>query len=95
MRNPHVPPCSGVGVNNNQNAIYLECFVDELAQAAGRDPLAFRRKMMAKHPEAPGRVECRGRACRLGQAGTARASSVEFASTWAMAATSPPPPKCR
>jgi isoquinoline 1-oxidoreductase beta subunit len=33
-------------VNINQNAIYLECFVDELAQAAGEDPLAFRLKLL-------------------------------------------------
>lgn len=51
MRNPHVPPWFWRGVNNNQNAIYLECFIDELAQATGQDPLAFRRKMMAKHPK--------------------------------------------
>jgi isoquinoline 1-oxidoreductase beta subunit len=51
MRNPHVPPWFWRGVNNNQNAIYLECFMDELAQAAGQDPLEFRRKMMAKHPK--------------------------------------------
>jgi isoquinoline 1-oxidoreductase beta subunit len=51
MRNPHVPPWFWRGVNNNQNAIYLECFIDELAHAAGQDPLAFRRKMMSKHPK--------------------------------------------
>lgn len=50
MRNPHVPPGFWRGVNINQNAIYLECFMDELAQAAGQDPLAFRRKLMANHP---------------------------------------------
>ncbi|AMN39392.1 xanthine dehydrogenase family protein molybdopterin-binding subunit [Rhodoplanes sp. Z2-YC6860] len=51
MRNPHVPPWFWRGVNNNQNAIYLECFIDEMAHAAGQDPLAFRRKMMAKFPK--------------------------------------------
>jgi isoquinoline 1-oxidoreductase beta subunit len=51
MRNPHIRPGFWRGVNNNQNAIYLECFIDELAHAAGQDPLAFRRKMMAKHPK--------------------------------------------
>jgi isoquinoline 1-oxidoreductase beta subunit len=50
MRNPHVPPGFWRGVNNNQNAIYLECFMDELAHAAGQDPLEFRRKLMANHP---------------------------------------------
>jgi isoquinoline 1-oxidoreductase beta subunit len=51
MRNPHVPPGFWRGVNNNQNAIYLECFIDELAHAAGKDPLEFRRKLMEKHPK--------------------------------------------
>ena len=51
MRNPHVPPGFWRGVNINQNAIYLECFMDELAHAAGEDPLAFRRKLMAEHPK--------------------------------------------
>ena len=50
MRNPPVPPGFWRGVNNNQNAFYLESFVDELAHAAGRDPLEFRRAMMADHP---------------------------------------------
>jgi isoquinoline 1-oxidoreductase beta subunit len=51
MRNPHVTPGFWRGVNNNQNSIYLECFTDELAQAAGQDPLEFRRKLMANHPK--------------------------------------------
>ena len=50
MRNPHVPPGFWRGVNINQNAIFLECFMDELAQAAGQDALEFRRKLMSKHP---------------------------------------------
>ena len=51
MRNPPVPPGPWRAVNAHQNAIYLECFVDELAHAAGRDPLEFRQKLMAKHPK--------------------------------------------
>ena len=72
MRNPHVPPWFWRGVNNNQNAIYLECFMDELAHAAGQDPLEFRRKLMAKHPKHLARAQCGGRARRLGQARAAR-----------------------
>lgn len=49
MRNPHVPPGFWRGVNINQNAIFLECFIDELAHAAGQDALAFRRKLIAKN----------------------------------------------
>jgi isoquinoline 1-oxidoreductase beta subunit len=51
MRNPHIRPGFWRGVNVNQNAIYLECFMDELAHAAGQDPVAFRRKLMDKHPK--------------------------------------------
>jgi isoquinoline 1-oxidoreductase beta subunit len=51
MRNTHVPPGFWRGVNINQNAIFLECFMDELAKAAGQDALEFRRKLMAKHPK--------------------------------------------
>ena len=51
MRNTHVPPGFWRGVNINQNAIFLECFMDELALAAGQDALEFRRKLMTKHPK--------------------------------------------
>jgi isoquinoline 1-oxidoreductase beta subunit len=51
MRNPHVPPGFWRGVNINQNAIYLECFMDEVAKEAGLDPLDFRRRLMANHPK--------------------------------------------
>jgi isoquinoline 1-oxidoreductase beta subunit len=51
MRNTHITPGFWRGVNNNQNALYLECFMDELALAAGKDPLEFRRKLMANHPK--------------------------------------------
>jgi isoquinoline 1-oxidoreductase beta subunit len=50
MRNTHVPPHFWRGVNHNQNAIYLECFMDEIAHAVGQDPMAFRRRHMANHP---------------------------------------------
>jgi isoquinoline 1-oxidoreductase beta subunit len=51
MRNPPVPPGFWRGVNINQNAIYMECFLDELAHAAEKDPLEFRRRLMADHPK--------------------------------------------
>ncbi|MES2910690.1 MAG: molybdopterin cofactor-binding domain-containing protein [Pseudomonadota bacterium] len=51
MRNTHVPPGFWRGVNLNQNAIYLESFMDEIAVATKQDPLALRRKMMASHPK--------------------------------------------
>ncbi|WP_018268014.1 xanthine dehydrogenase family protein molybdopterin-binding subunit [Methylosinus sp. LW4] len=51
MRNPSVPPGFWRGVNINHNAIYLESFIDELAHAAGAEPLAFRRALMKNHPK--------------------------------------------
>lgn len=37
-------------VGPSQNTFALESFVDEMAHAAGRDPFAFRREMLAGHP---------------------------------------------
>ena len=51
MRNPHVPPGFWRGVNLNQNAVYMECFIDEIAHATGKDPLALRRELMQNHPK--------------------------------------------
>ncbi len=51
MRNSHVPVGPWRGVNTNQNAVYMECFMEELARAAGKDSLEFRRALMKEHPK--------------------------------------------
>ena len=51
MRNSHVPVGPWRGVNTNQNGIYMECFIEEVARAAGKDSLEFRRALMGKHPK--------------------------------------------
>jgi Aerobic-type carbon monoxide dehydrogenase, large subunit CoxL/CutL homologs len=51
MRNSHVPVGPWRGVNTNQNAVYMECFMDEVAKAAGKDPLEFRRALMKDFPK--------------------------------------------
>ena len=51
MRNPHVTPGFWRGVNLNQNTIYLECFIDEIAHATKQDPLVLRRQLMVQHPK--------------------------------------------
>ena len=51
MRATSVPVGFWRGVNVNQNTIFMECFVDEMAHAANKDPLDFRRAMMGKNPK--------------------------------------------
>jgi isoquinoline 1-oxidoreductase beta subunit len=51
MRNTHVPVGPWRGVNTNQNGVYMECFIEEVARAAGRDSLEFRRELMQQHPK--------------------------------------------
>jgi isoquinoline 1-oxidoreductase beta subunit len=51
LRPTHVPVGPWRGVNTNQNAVYMECFMDEAARAAGADALEFRRALMANHPK--------------------------------------------
>jgi isoquinoline 1-oxidoreductase beta subunit len=51
MRNPTTPVGFWRGVNLNQNTIYLEGFIDEIAHATNQDPLALRRKLMKNHPK--------------------------------------------
>jgi isoquinoline 1-oxidoreductase subunit beta len=51
VRNTHVPVGFWRGVNTNQNTIFMECFIDEVAHAAGKDPLEFRRSLMTKNPK--------------------------------------------
>jgi isoquinoline 1-oxidoreductase beta subunit len=51
MRNTHVPVGPWRGVNTNQNAVYMECFIEEVARAAGKDSLEFRRALMSGHPK--------------------------------------------
>ena len=51
VHNPHVPAGYWRGVNLNQNTLYLECFIDEVAHAMGQDPLALRRKLLAHNPK--------------------------------------------
>ena len=51
MKNTHVPVGPWRGVNTNQNGIFMECFMDECAKAAGKDPVKFRQVVMQNHPK--------------------------------------------
>ena len=51
MRNTHVPVGPWRGVNTNQNGVYMECFIEECAKAAGKDSVEFRRALMSQYPK--------------------------------------------
>jgi len=52
MRNPNVPVGFWRGVNLNQNTIYMESFIDEIAHATNQDALTLRRKLLTANPKA-------------------------------------------
>ncbi len=45
-----VPLGTWRSVGHSHNAFFKESFIDELAHAAGQDPVTFRRAMLAQHP---------------------------------------------
>lgn len=47
-----VPTMPWRGVGATQNGFFLECFLDEVAQAAERDPVELRRELLAHDPRA-------------------------------------------
>jgi isoquinoline 1-oxidoreductase beta subunit len=67
MRNGHVP----VGfwrAPGQQNAFYRECFIDELATAAGKDPVEYRLAMLKQGDKNRGVLEAVAKAAAWGSA---------------------------
>lgn len=50
MRTATVPVGVWRSVNHSQNAFFKECFIDEMAHAAGIDPYRYRRRLLANAP---------------------------------------------
>lgn len=46
MHNPGVPTGAWRSVGSSQNAFVTECFIDELAHLAGKDPFEYRRNLL-------------------------------------------------
>ncbi len=57
MTNTAVPAGPWRAVYPTQNVFAMECFIDELARAAGQDPIKFRTRMMGKAPRMKGVLE--------------------------------------
>lgn len=56
LTEPGVPVGFWRSVGNSHNGYIAECFVDEMAKAAGKDPVEFRRALLAKEPRLLGVV---------------------------------------
>ncbi len=63
---PGIPIAPWRGVGPSQNGFIVESFVDELAHAAGKDPYAFRRELVAGHPRLVGVLDTAARAAGWG-----------------------------
>jgi len=67
QRNPHVPVGFWRTVGHSQNPYMRECFVDELATAAGKDPYEYRVALLGKAPKELGVLEATARAAGWGK----------------------------
>lgn len=70
------------GVGSTHNVFVIESFIDELAHAAGQDPVAFRRPLLAKTPRALKVLELAAEKSGWGSplpAGVGRGIMVQFA----------------
>jgi isoquinoline 1-oxidoreductase beta subunit len=68
IHDPGVPTGWWRSVGSSQNAFVTECFLDEVAHAAGVDPVAFRRERLAAHPRHLRVLEAVAEACGWGRA---------------------------
>ena len=66
MRNSHVPVGFMRTVFHSQNPFMRECFVDEMANAAGKDPYEFRRAMLQGKPKDLGVLDAAARSSGWG-----------------------------
>ena len=49
---PGIPTAFWRGVGPTHNVFVIESFIDELAAKAGKDPVEYRRALLAKNPRA-------------------------------------------
>jgi isoquinoline 1-oxidoreductase beta subunit len=64
---PAVPTGFWRGVGPNNNVFAIECFMDELARKAGKDPIDFRRSMLGNQPRFLGALNLAAEKSEWGQ----------------------------
>jgi isoquinoline 1-oxidoreductase subunit beta len=67
QRNAHVPVGFWRTVGHSQNPFVRECFMDELALAAGKDPYEFRRALLKDAPRDLGILDATAKAADWGK----------------------------
>jgi isoquinoline 1-oxidoreductase beta subunit len=67
QRNAHVPVGFWRTVGHSQNPFVRECFMDELAAAAGKDPYEYRRALLQGSPRDLGILEATAKAADWGK----------------------------
>jgi isoquinoline 1-oxidoreductase subunit beta len=79
---PGIPTAFWRGVGPTHNVFVVESFLDELAAAAGQDPVAYRRALLGHNPRALGVLDLAAEKAGWGRplpAGRGRGVSVQFA----------------
>lgn len=83
LKNAHVPVAFWRSVGASQNTYFLESFIDELAHAAGRDPLAYRRDLLQGRPDYLGVLDTLAKHSRWGEPmGPGRGRGVAIVKTY-------------
>jgi CO/xanthine dehydrogenase Mo-binding subunit len=54
LKNPHVPLGPWRAPSHSQNVFFIESFIDEMADATGKDPAALRRELLAHRSDMGG-----------------------------------------
>ena len=95
LKNTHVPVMFWRSVGSSQNAFAVESFIDEMAAAAGEDPLTIRRRLLAGRSRLPARARHARRKVRLGPSRCRQAGAAASRSTKASARSSARSPRSR
>ncbi len=58
LKNTHVPLGPWRAPGHSQNVFFMESFIDEMAHATGKDPVALRRELLAHRPDFQQVLDC-------------------------------------